>query len=112
MNAIQIKTERIKEKAILNLSGDITTFAEEAITSAVNSCIDDCSSIIMNFEAVEYINSAGIAILIGVVTELLKRGGKLYVVNLTPHYRKIFKMVGIDQYINICESMEQALQSD
>lgn len=107
--SVNVKAERRGGKAVITLEGDITIFAEDAMTKAVHSCLNDSKNIVMDFEGVEYINSSGIAILISIVTELMRKGGKLTVVNLTPHYQKIFKMVGLNQYTQIYNNLEEAL---
>ena len=106
---VTVTVEKRGNKAVVNLEGDITTFAEESITKAVQSALSDCRSIVLNFEGVEYINSSGIAILISIVTEMMKKGGKLLIANLTPHYQKIFRMVGLNQYTTVFNNLEEAL---
>lgn len=91
------------------LEGDITSFSEDTIMTQARPCIADHMDIVMNFEGVEYINSSGIAIIIAIVADLMKVGKKLIVVNLTPHYRKVFSIVGIDRYAVTADSLEEAL---
>lgn len=96
--------------AIIDLEGDVTTFAEEAITSAYRSVTDaGARQIILNFRQSDYINSAGIAILIGIVTEVSRNGQKLCISGLSPHFQKIFRMVGLGQYADICQDEEEAI---
>lgn len=109
---IQVSVRWEDSAAIIDLIGDVTTFAEEAINQAYQSAsTDGANSIIFNFRENDYINSAGIAILIGVVTEARKRDQKLLMTGLSPHFQKIFRMVGLTQYADIHPSVTDAISS-
>lgn len=108
-SSISIDIHEKDNYGILNLKGELTLFAENAVNEAIAEFIDDSKNIIMNFAEVNYINSAGIAILISVITELRKKGGTLKFVGLTDHYKKIFNMVGLTQFGNIYNSIEEAI---
>lgn len=97
--------------AIIDLEGDVTTFAEEAITNAYKQVTESgAKQIVLNFRQSDYINSAGIAILIGIVTEVNRNGQKLCISGLSPHFQKIFRMVGLGQYADICQDEDEAVK--
>lgn len=109
---IQVSVREENNAAVIDLVGDVTTFAEEAINQAYQSVSSDgVSNIIFNFRENDYINSAGIAILIGVVTEARKREQKLLMTGLSAHFQKIFRMVGLTQYADLYPTVEEALAS-
>jgi anti-anti-sigma factor len=109
---IQVSVRDAGAATIIDLVGDVTTFAEEAINQAYQSAsADGATNIVFNFRENDYINSAGIAILIGVVTEARKRDQKLLMTGLSPHFQKIFRMVGLTQYADLYPSVEDALAS-
>ncbi|MCS6888129.1 MAG: STAS domain-containing protein [Chloroflexus sp.] len=98
--------------AIIDLIGDVTTFAEEKINGAYRQVTARGDRfILLNFRQNDYINSAGIAILIGIVTEVNQNGQKLAVSGLSPHFQKIFRMVGLAQYAEIYQTEEEALSA-
>ena len=107
---IQVQVRGEGNATIIDLIGDVTTFAEESINQAYQSAsADGATNIIFNFRENDYINSAGIAILIGVVTEARKRDQKLLMTGLSAHFQKIFRMVGLTQYADLHSSIEEAL---
>jgi anti-anti-sigma factor len=109
---IQVSVRWEDGAAVIDLVGDVTTFAEEAINQAYQSASSDGAiNIIFNFRENDYINSAGIAILIGVVTEARKRDQKLLMTGLSAHFQKIFRMVGLTQYADLYPSVDDALAS-
>lgn len=98
--------------AIIDLVGDVTTFAEEKINGAYGEVSQQgVRNILFNFRENNYINSAGIAILIGVVTEVNRNNQRLAVSGLSPHFQKIFRMVGLAQYIDIYQDEDEAIRS-
>ena len=96
--------------AVINLVGDVTTFAEKAINEAYKQVSSNgARNIIFNFRENDYINSAGIAILIGVVTEARKKNQRLIMAMPSSHFQKIFRMVGLTQYADIYSNLDEAL---
>jgi len=108
---IQVDVQAVNSNtAIINLAGDVTTFAEKAINEAYKQVSGDgASNIIFNFRENDYINSAGIAILIGVVTEARKKNQRLIMAMPSSHFQKIFRMVGLTQYADIYGNLDEAL---
>ncbi len=109
---IRVTVRFEKGATIIDLAGDVTTFAEEAIHKAYQDASSDgARNIIFNFREGDYINSAGIAILIGIVTEARKRDQRLLMTGLSSHFQKIFRMVGLTQYADLYPTLEDALAS-
>jgi anti-anti-sigma factor len=109
---IQVTVRFEQGATIIDLAGDVTTFAEEAINQAYqDASLNGAQNIIFNFRENDYINSAGIAILIGIVTEARKRDQRLLMTGLSNHFQKIFRMVGLTQYADLYPTLQEALTS-
>ncbi len=109
-NDIQVNVRYQDEIAIIDLIGDVTSFAENAIMQAYREASDAGSgNILLNFRQNDYINSAGIAIIIGIVTETEKQSQQLLIAGLSEHFQKIFRMVGLTRYATIYPTEEAAL---
>lgn len=112
-NDLTLTVEKLDKAALLHLKGDLTTFAEEAVESEFNRLLNEgCRLCVFDFSQVEYINSPGIAILIQVVSAMREKGGSIGVYGLNDHYKKIFKMVGLSQYIEQGDTLEEVLQKN
>jgi anti-anti-sigma factor len=97
---------------IIDLRGEVTVFAEEPINAAYRqACALGATYILMNFAAVDYFNSAGNAIIIGVLAAARKAGQRLLITGLTPHYRKIFQMMGLSQHAPVFDTEDAAQQA-
>ena len=105
---VTIRVEQ--DVTVIDLKGDVTTFADAKITDAYRTATNNgARNLIINFRRSDYINSAGIAILIRIVTEVNRAGQKLAMSGLNDHFQKIFRMVGLSQYADIFEDEQQAL---
>jgi anti-sigma B factor antagonist len=104
-----VKTELQGSLGIISLSGDISGTADEALRSSYEYLAKAGSTkILFRFGQGCYINSAGIAVLILIVSEAKKSKQKVGAVGLTSHFRKIFDMIGLTDYITIYSSEADA----
>jgi anti-anti-sigma factor len=109
---IRVTTREENGIGIMELEGDVTNSAEEAMEAAYEEMnTAGLRKILLNFSKVEYINSAGLAIVIGLLSKSRKEGRELRACGLTPHFQKIFDMVGITKYVPHFETVEAALKS-
>jgi len=61
---------------------------------------------VLDFRQVAFINSAGISGLLKFIVAARKRGHRVYATNVSPHHRKIFKMVELSRFMPIIEENE------
>ena len=109
---IKIFKKKLADVGIVALVGDVTSLSEEQIINSYEEFADDgLHLIIFDFALVSYINSSGIAILIGIVNKAKQKGQIISVAGLAPHFQKIFKMVGLTRFIQLHDSVENALNS-
>jgi anti-anti-sigma factor len=96
---------------IIDLAGDVTSFADARLHSSFDTAsARGLKYIILNFAGVEYINSAGIATVISILAEARQRAQQLVIVGLSEHYRKIFRMVGLTQYAEVYDTVDEAVR--
>jgi anti-anti-sigma factor len=108
---LKIAIRRQNGLAVVQFIGDVTTFAEDLVQNAYQEASQSgLQNIALDFTTCEYINSAGIAVIIGVVTEARRKGQQVYAFGLSSHYQKLFRMVGLTDYISICESEAETLK--
>lgn len=99
-----------RDAVIFDLNGDLNRSSEEEMLKVYQSATEQgIKGIHFNFSRVASINSSGIAILIGIVTEARKNRQVISVFGLTEHYEKVFKMIGLPKYITIFRDEIQAL---
>lgn len=95
---------------IMDLAGDLTRLSEEEMLKAYQQVTARGSTrILYNFTGVASVNSSGIAILIGIVSEARKKQQRIAVFGLNDHYRKVFHMIGLPKYIDFFSDENEAL---
>lgn len=108
---IEVSTRKRGEVAIINIKGDLTAVTGESVEEAYQRIsTDGAKKILLFFDKECYINSGGIAILIGMVSESIERDQVIRVAGLSEHFQKIFGMVGLTRYTAIFDSEETALE--
>jgi len=110
-NNTQTTIRTIDDVGIIEISGEITSFSEQALETAYEQLTEkEITKILFSFENVSYINSAGMAIIISILTKSRDRGQVLSCWGLSEHFRKIFDMVGITKYISNYSSEDDAMR--
>ena len=94
----------------LRFSGDISSTSKDAVLGTYQALDRDAHrQILLNFSDVEYLNSSGIALVIQVLMDAAKVGRTVVICGLTPHFTKVFTMVGITRYANLYADEASAL---
>jgi len=95
---------------ILRFEGDIASTSKDAVLGAYQALPKATSKIILlDFTKVDYINSSGIALVIQMLIEASNSGQKVYAYGLSPHFIKVFTMVGITKYAGLFPDQNAAM---
>ena len=97
--------------SVVSIRGDVTAVTGGSIEEAYNGMTrGGVRRILFLFGKDCYINSGGIAILIGIASASRKSGQAVRVAGLSEHFRKIFHMMGLTKYVTIFPTEEEALK--
>jgi anti-sigma B factor antagonist len=94
----KVKVERNGSLAVLRLEGDLTSTSKEAVLGAYEKLPSDTKEILLDFSKVQYLNSSGIAVVIQLLMKANKSARKVQTFGLTPHFQKVFTMLGLTKY--------------
>lgn len=107
----EIATRLRGEVSIIDIRGEVTALTGQRIEDAYHGITAaGAKRILMVFATDCYINSGGIAVLIGILSESRKKGQTMRMTGLTPHFQKIFAMVGLTKYAEIHPSEDAAIK--
>jgi anti-sigma B factor antagonist len=96
--------------AVLDLHGEINGFAQEALNAAYAEAeAKDPETIILNFEGVDYINSTGIALIVGLLAKARASKRRLLAYGLSEHYVEIFNITRLSDFVGVFPDEESAL---
>jgi anti-anti-sigma factor len=107
----EISLESRDAVTIMDIHGDITILSEKSLNEAYRNATEQgAMSIVLQFEGNAYINSGGIALLIQLLAQTKSNRQRIAIAGLSPHFQKIFQMVGITKFARIYPSLEEAIQ--
>lgn len=87
---------------ILRFTGDISSASRDAVLGTYESLPkEDRARVLLDFSKVDYINSSGIGLVIQMLLEASKADQVIRAFGLTPHFQKVFTMVGITKYTSL-----------
>jgi anti-sigma B factor antagonist len=108
-------TRIVPGAAVVELSGDVDGSAAAVLTKAYESAVSGDSgpanvgTIVLDFGAVDYINSTGIALIVSVLARARAERRKVVACGLSPHYREIFDVTRLSDFIELFPDLDQAV---
>lgn len=97
--------------AVVELNGEINGGAEEALNAAYRAAEQGSqATILLNFTGVDYMNSTGIALIVGLLAQARKSHRRLVVCGLSEHYEEIFRITRLSDFMQIYTDEHTALQ--
>lgn len=98
--------------SLLDLSGRLTSFEIGALRDSISRLLKEGrKNIVLNLSGLQYLDSSGIGELAREYVTVVKRGGQMKVVGLSPKVEEILKITQLYQVFPEFPSEEAALQS-
>jgi anti-anti-sigma factor len=98
------------ESVQIDLHGEINAFADNALSAAYAGADKlNPATIVLNFRDVDYINSTGIALIVGMLAQARKAHRQLAVFGLSDHYIEIFQITRLADFMTIYPDQQSAL---
>jgi len=99
---LSVEVRQEGDIAVLDLMGEINGFAEEALNAAYAEAeARDPRTVLLNFEGVDYINSTGIALIVGLLARARAAHRNLLACNLSEHYVEIFNITRLSDFMSV-----------
>ena len=95
---------------VLDLRGEINGFGQQTLDAAYAEAeAKDPETILLNFEGVDYINSTGIALIVGLLAKARASKRRLLAYGLSDHYVEIFEITRLSDFLGVYPDEESAL---
>jgi anti-sigma B factor antagonist len=98
--ALEATIRRTGAGTTIELAGDIDGGAREALDAAY-SALTDADPLLLDFTHVGYINSTGIALIVGILARARAQSRPVSAYGLTEHYREIFEITRLSDFMTI-----------
>jgi anti-sigma B factor antagonist len=107
---LEVEVRPTEGGAVLDLRGEINGFAQEALDAAYAEAEAESPEVILlNFEGVDYINSTGIALIVGLLARARASRRRLMAYGLSDHYVEIFNITRLSDFLSVLPDEESAL---
>jgi len=107
---VQAQVRESDGVAIVDLHGEIDNLAEQTLNAAyADATKNKPAKILLNFKNVQYINSTGIALIVGMMAQARKSGIKFLAAGLSEHYMEIFRITRLSDFMSIYPDETTAL---
>jgi anti-sigma B factor antagonist len=87
-------------QTVIELRGDIDGAGREALGAAYDAAPAG-TPLLLDFARVDYINSTGIALIVGLLARARAEARPISARGLSPHYREIFEITRLSDFITI-----------
>ena len=107
---LEVEVRATQGGVVLDLRGEINGFGQEALDAAYAEAeATNPEAIILNFEGVDYINSTGIALIVGLLARARASRRRLLAYGLSDHYVEIFNITRLSDFVSVLPDEESAL---
>lgn len=112
MNQIRVSTHTDGDVTVIRIEGNVSTDSEAPLKNAYEAiCASGSQHLLLSFREGDYIDSAGIALVIHLAAEARERDQILRIAQPSRHFRRVFTdVIGLDEYVDIFASEEEALR--
>jgi anti-sigma B factor antagonist len=112
----EARTRVVPGAAVIEIAGEVDGSAAEVLTAAYQRAIStptgdpaDLGTVVLDFAAVDYINSTGIALIVSVLARARAERRKVVASGLSAHYREIFDITRLSDFIELFPDLDHAV---
>lgn len=97
--------------AVLDLPEQIDHTAEPALLQSYAVAVEHgAKTLVLNFSGVEFLSSTGIALIVNLLARARKEGRTLRATGLSDHYKEIFEITRLADFMTIYADEKAALE--
>ena len=94
----------VPDEVRVRMHGDLDARADETLGDAYTQVgALGAHRLTLDFTEVGYINSTGIALIVRLLADARRDGRSVRAIGLTPHYREIFRITRLSDFMDIVE---------
>lgn len=99
---MKIEKKKNGNEVTLLLTGRLDTTTAPQLEAEINASLPDAQKMILDFQELEYLSSAGLRVLLGTHKAFMKRGdGELLIRHVNETIQEVFEITGFLDILNI-----------
>ena len=108
---LSLSTRESDGNLIVDVVGEIDVYTSPKLRERLVGLVNDgAKSIVVNLEEVEFIDSTGLGVLVGVLKRIRARGGSLSLVCQREGLLRVFTITGLEKVFAIYSSVDEATE--
>jgi anti-anti-sigma factor len=108
---MELKVENIGEVTVARIEGNLDTQTSTEAQEKLSSLIDDgATKVLIDFEGLAYISSAGLRVLLATAKQLKGAGGDLRISSLNDVAKEVFEISGFIDILKVFDDRAAAIQ--
>ena len=109
--ALTIRVRRGPGHTVLTAAGEIDIATVARFRARLFALACEGRPVIADLDQVRFIDSAGLAVLVGAAKRAAAHGGSLHVVCARPRVRQLFRLTGLDRRLPPARTLAEALDA-
>ena len=97
---LNIQKTTDKEKTVFALGGRLDTITAPELEKELKTALDGVKNLVLDFEALTYISSAGLRVLLS-AQKVMNRQGEMKITHVNDTIREIFEVTGFTEILTI-----------
>ena len=110
---LTLATREVDGRAVVAVGGEIDVYTAPKLRDCITELVGAGTyDIVIDLEAVEFLDSTGLGVLVGGLKRVRTHDGSLCLVCTQDRILKIFRITGLDKVFPLYESVEAALAAE
>ncbi|HEX6945969.1 MAG TPA: STAS domain-containing protein [Acidimicrobiia bacterium] len=102
-------TAPLDDGSVVTLVGTVDRGAKETLEAAYAEATSRPGRVVLDFRGVDYINSTGIAVIVGLLARARAEEREIHAFGLSDHYREVFTITRLADFMTIHDDEEAAV---
>lgn len=106
-----LDTYMCEQSLVVTVKGELDLLTAENFRNLVERDLnrEQAQHLILDMEEVTFVDSSGLGVILGRYRRIREQGGKMALVKVKPHVKRVLELAGIMRIINVYEKTSQAL---
>lgn len=110
---LDVKLEHDGDTCVISLAGEVDVYTSPSFKERLVKAIDDgCMRIVVDLEAVDFIDSSGLGVLVSGLRRVKEQDGSIRLVCTREPIMKVFRITGLDRVFPVFGSVAEARELD